>query len=255
MSGDGAPLGVALAAGVLTLTLDRPDKRNALSAALIDALHDALERAELDADVRVVVLRGAGRDFCAGADLDELLASVDLSPADNEAAALRLGRLFSRMRSLPKPVVAVVHGRALAGGAGLVTACDLAVAGSGAQVGYPEIQRGFVPAMVMTLLRRAVGEKVALDLALTGRVLTASEARAVGLVARVVPDEALDSEAATIVAALVAASPSALALTKALLYQLDGRGLDDGLALGARVNALARQTPDFRASIAHFLKR
>ena len=119
--------------------------------------------------------------------------------------------------------MAVVQGRALAGGAGLVTACDLAVAGAGAQLGYPEIQRGFVPAMVMTLLRRAVGEKVALDLVLTGRVLAATEARAAGLLARVVPDAALEREAGTLIASLADASPSALALTKQLFYQLDGR--------------------------------
>ncbi len=254
MSDGGAPLRVSLADGVLTLMLDRPDKRNALSAALIDALHAALERADLDADARVVVLRGAGRDFCAGADLDELLASADLTLAENEAAARRLGALFTRMRSLPKPVVAVVQGRALAGGAGLVTACDLAVAAASAQLGYPEIQRGFVPAMVMTLLRRAVGEKVALDLVLTGRMLPAEEARAVGLLTRVVTDGELERELSAVVGALVAASASALALTKQLFYQLDDRALDDGIALGARVNALARQTPDFRAAIAHFLR-
>jgi methylglutaconyl-CoA hydratase len=252
--GDG-PLSVALEGGVLELTLDRPDKRNALSAALIEALHAGLERADLDADVRVVVLRGAGKDFCAGADLDELLASAELSPGENEAAALRLGALFGRMRRLPKPVVAVVRGRALAGGAGLVTACDLAIAGEGAQLGYPEIQRGFVPAMVMTLLRRAVGEKLALDLVLTGRLLTAAEARAAGLIARVAAEDALEGEARALVSHLSQASLSALALTKQLFYQLDGRSLEDGIALGARVNAAARQTPDFRAAIARFLAR
>ena len=254
MSGGGAVLRVALAEGVLTLTLDRPAKRNALSAALVEALHAAFERADLDAEVRVVVLRGAGRDFCAGADLDELLASADLSLAENEAAAHRLGALFTRMRSLPKPVVAVVQGRALAGGAGLVTACDLSVATASAQLGYPEIQRGFVPAMVMTLLRRAVGEKGALDLVLTGRVLAAEEARALGLLTRVVADGEVERELAAVVGALAAASPSALGLTKQLFYQLDGRTLDEGIALGARVNALARETPDFRAAIAQFLR-
>lgn len=255
MSANDAPLGIALENGILTLRLDRPDKRNALSAALVEGLHAGLDRADLDADVRVVVLRGAGKDFCAGADLDELLASADRSPADNEASALRLGTLFGRMRRLPKPVVAVVQGRALAGGAGLVTACDLALAGAGSVVGYPEIQRGFVPAMVMTLLRRAAGEKVALDLVLTGRLLPAQEALAVGLIARVVPDADLEREAGALLAALATASPSALALTKQLFYQLDGMSLDDGVALGARVNAVARQTPDFRAAIARFLQR
>jgi methylglutaconyl-CoA hydratase len=250
-----SPLRVELGNGILTLTLDRADKRNALSAPLITALHSALERADLDADVRVVALRGAGKDFCAGADLDELLASADQAPADNEAAALELGTVFSRMRRLPKPVVAVVHGRALAGGAGLVTACDLAIAGDGAQLGYPEIQRGFVPAMVMTLLRRAVGEKVALDLVLSGRLLSAREAQSMGLLTRVVADADLEREAGALLAALAGASPSALALTKQLFYQLDGRSFEEGVALGARVNAAARQTPDFRAALEQFLKR
>jgi methylglutaconyl-CoA hydratase len=255
MSEGALPLRSALAGGVLTLTHDRPEKRNALSSGLVEALHAALKRADLDAEARVVVLRGAGKDFCAGADLDELLASADLTLAENEATALRLGALFGRMRALPKPVLGVVHGRALAGGAGLVTACDIAIAGAGAQLGYPEIQRGFVPAMVMTLLRRAAGEKAALDLVLTGRLLGAEEARTTGLVSRVVPDAELDREAGALARALAAASPSALALTKQLFYQLDGRSVDDGVALGARINALARQTPDFRAAIAQFLKR
>lgn len=241
--------------GVLSLTLNRPAKRNALNEELIDLLHGALERADLDGDVRTVVIRGAGVDFCAGADLDELLASAERSLTENEAAALRLGGLFIRLRELPKPVVAVVHGRALAGGAGLATACDLVLAGTGAQFGYPEIQRGFAPAMVMALLRRVVGEKVALDLALTGRVLAAEEAWLMGLVTRVVPDSELEREAKTLAGSLAGLSPSALGLTKQLFYQLDGLPLADGIALGARVNAVARGTPDFRQAIAGFLRR
>ncbi|HEY7481412.1 MAG TPA: enoyl-CoA hydratase/isomerase family protein [Gemmatimonadales bacterium] len=242
-------------AGVLTLTLNRPDKRNALSAPLIETLHQALESADLDPEVRVVVITGAGKDFCAGADLEELLASADAAPEANEAAALRLGGLFGRLRQLPKPVVAVVRGRAVAGGAGLMTACDIVLAGAGAQIGYPEIQRGFVPAMVMTMLRRLMGEKAALDLVLTGRLLSAEEALARGLVSRVVADDALDREARDLVSSLAAASPSALALTKRLFHQLDDQSYEQGIALGARVNALARQTPDFRAAISRFLAK
>jgi methylglutaconyl-CoA hydratase len=251
----GGPLASALDGGVLTLTLDRPEKRNALSAALIDALHAALDRADLDAEVRVVLLTGAGNDFCAGADLDELLASAEASAEANEATALRLGGLFSRLRALPKPVVAAVRGRALAGGAGLMTACDIVLAGAGAQVGYPEVLRGFVPAMVMTMLRRLVGEKAALDLVLTGRTLGAAEALAAGLVSRVVPDADLERDAGELARTLAAAPASALALTKQLFYQLDDQSFDQGIALGARVNALARQTPEFRDAIARFLAR
>lgn len=241
--------------GVLALTLNRPDKRNALNTELIDLLHQSLERADLDGEVRAVVVRGAGKDFCAGADLDELLASAERSLAENEAAALRLGTVFRRIRELPKPVLAIVHGRALAGGAGLATACDLVIAAASAQLGYPEIQRGFAPAMVMALLRRLVGEKIALDLVLTGRVLSAEEARSAGLVTRVVADADLERESQALAEQLAGASATALGITKRLFYELDTRTLADGIALGARVNAVARSTPDFRQAIAAFLKQ
>jgi methylglutaconyl-CoA hydratase len=240
---------------VLTLTLNRPDKRNALSGALIDALATGIADAELDSNVRVVCLRGAGKDFCAGADLRELLDSADHSLAENEADALKLGRLFLALRSLPKPVVAVVQGRALAGGAGLATACDLVVAAESASIGYPEIRRGFVPAMVTTMLRRLVGERVAFDLIATGRVLSASEALELGLISRVVQDPALQDEAIKVLAGLTETSSTALALSKQLLYEQDGLSFAQGIALGARVNAAARATPDFKSAIAAFLDR
>jgi methylglutaconyl-CoA hydratase len=250
-----APLDVRLERGILTLTLNRPDKRNALDTPTLDGLHAALERADLDAEVRVVAVRGAGKDFCAGADLPELLASAGKTPEQNERAALHLGGLFVRMRELPKPVVALVHGRALAGGAGLATACDLVVAAASAQFGYPEIQRGFVPAMVMTLLRRLTGEKLAFDLAATGRILQAAEAQSAGLVSRVIPDAAFEAESARLLEGLAAGSASALALTKRQFYQLDGLSFGEGVALGAQVNALARSTPDFKQAIAAFLAK
>lgn len=242
-------------AGVLTLTLNRPEKRNALSAELIGSLLAAVGDAELDSEVRVVVIRGAGRDFCAGLDLAELLASVDRSLADNEAEALRLGQLFLALRQMPKPVIGAVQGNAVAGGCGLATACDLVLASAGALLGYPEIQRGFVPAMVLTLLRRLVGEKAAFDLAATGRLLTAAEAREAGLVSRVVPAETFDAEVASVAAALAAGSAGALGLTKKLLYDLDGLSVADGIRLGARVNALARSTPELRELVGRFLSR
>jgi methylglutaconyl-CoA hydratase len=249
------PLWVAREAGILTVTINRPEKRNALNAEVVGGLHQALDRADLDPDVRVVVVRGAGKDFCAGADLEELLASAERTAAENEAPAARLGEVFTRIRRLPKPVLALIQGRALAGGAGLATACDLAMAGAGAQLGYPEIQRGFVPAMVMTLLRRLVGEKAALDLVLTGKLLTAPEALSVGLLSRVVPDDALEREGMAVARALAESSGSALAFTKQLFFQLDTLSFDDGIALGARINALARATPEFREAIGRFLRR
>ena len=240
-------------AGVLTLSLNRPDKRNALSLELIGRLSAELDAADLDPDVRVVVLRGEGRDFCAGADLTELLASAGRDVAANEADALKLGDVFLKIRALPKPVVARVHGNALAGGCGLATACDLVVAAESARFGYPEMQRGFVPAMVMVILRRLTGERIAFDLAATGRIVSAAQAAAFGLITRVAADAELDDMLASVVRPLVDGSPTALALTKRLLYELDGRDLAHGVRLGARVNATARTTADFRERVERFL--
>jgi len=246
---------VTVTGGILTATLNRPDKRNAIDREMIDALLATFERADLDAEVRVIALRGAGRDFCAGMDLNELLASADHTPEQNRAAALHFGGIFPRMRRLPKPVVAVVQGRALAGGCGLATGCDIVLAAESAQFGYPEVQRGFVPAIVMALLRRAVGEKVAFDLAATGRLLDATEAAAAGLVSRVYEDADFEEQAADVLRGLAASSPSALAFTKQQFYQLDGLGFEEGIRLGADVNAVSRSTPDFRAALTAFLNK
>lgn len=246
---------VELDGGILCLTLNRPEKRNALDAATVEALSRELERADLDAEVRVVLVRGAGKDFCAGADLAELLASADDSAEQNEAHAMRLGEVFLAMRRLPKPVIAAVHGRALAGGCGLASACDLVLAHAEATFGYPEVRRGFVPAMVMAMLRRAVGEKAAVDLVLTGRLLGAAEAVVLGLASRVVPADGFEEEVAALARQLADSSPTALALIKQQLYALDERGFEEGIRLGARVNAVARSTPDFKDAVARFLER
>lgn len=248
-------IAAALVDGVLTGTLNRPEKKNAIDTAMIDGLAALLERAELEAAVRVVVVRGAGKDFCAGMDLEELLQSADRSVEQNRAAALRFGGLFLQMRSLPKPVLAVVQGRALAGGCGLATACDLVLAAESAQFGYPEVQRGFVPALVMNMLRRAVGEKIAFDLAATGRLMTSREAERAGLVSRVWPDAEFEAGTQELVRTMAGLSPTALALTKQQLYRLDGVGFEEGIHLSADVNAVSRTTPDFRTAIAAFLKK
>lgn len=240
--------------GVLWLTLNRGEKRNALTAPMIALLAEQLERADLDQAVRVVAVRGAGKDFCAGADLRELLDSAEHPASENERTAMALGEVFLRMRRLPKPVVAVVHGRALAGGCGLATACDLVIAHAGAEFGYPEIRRGFVPAMVMTMLRRAVTEKVAFDLVTTGRLLSGEEARQAGLVARVFPAKTFARDAEAFLSVLAQSSGSALALIKRQLYQLEELDFADGVRLGAQVNAVARATPDFKRAVAKFLE-
>lgn len=244
-----------LSEGIYTITLDRPDKRNAIDGAMVDSLLERLEYAELASGVRVVAVRGAGKDFCAGADLKELLASVDRSAGENSADAMKLGSVFMAMRSLPKPVVAVVRGKALAGGCGLATACDIVLASDDAVFGYPEVKLGFVPAMVMAMLRRAVGEKVAFELVASGRLLTAAEALGIGLISRVVPAADLDAGAHGMLTRVAGSSPTALALIKRQLYELDGLSFEDGIRLGSQTNALSRGTEDFKSAVQKFLDR
>lgn len=239
--------------GVLTLTLNRPDKRNALDSTLVAALSEALHRAASGPDVRVVLLRGAGKDFSAGADLAELERTLDDGPDAHLENANRLGGLFLALRAHPVPVIAAVHGRALAGGCGLATACDLVVASAGAQFGYPEVNLGFVPAMVMAILRRKVGEAAAFDLAVLGERIGAERAHALGLVSRVFPDEAFDDAVVELARGLAAKPTDAVRTTKALLYDQDGRSFAEGIALGAQVNARARSTDSFKAGVRAFL--
>ena len=234
------------------IVLARPEKKNALDLAAARELREALREFASDAEVRVVVLSADGDDFCAGADLSALNALLDADAATQLADAEALGDVFRVMREMPQVVVAVVRGRALAGGAGLATACDLVFAHEGARFGYPEVRVGFVPAMVMALLRRLIGEKHAFDLVATGRQVSAREALELGRVSRVIAAAEFDAATAQIIHDLAAAPPEALRMTKRLFYQLDGVGFDEGIALAARVNVAARATDAFRDILRRF---
>ena len=243
------------AEGIATITLNRPEKRNALDDATIYDLKDAFSRVASDLLVRVVVLRSAGPDFCAGADLSALQKIAENSVLENRDDARSMMELFQAMRRLPKPIVAAVRGRALAGGCGLATACDLVVAARSAQFGYPEVKIGFVPAMVTAMLRRCVSEKVAFELIARGESISADRSEAVGLVNLVVDDDVFEDGVAEYVAGLAKASASAIALSKYLLYQIDGMSFDAAISAGADLNAVARQTDDCKRGIARFLKK
>jgi len=241
--------------GILHLVLNRPDKRNALNGALVGALADALARSAQDPQVRLVLLSGAGGDFCSGADLAELARVTDLGVEASLDDARTLGALLQAVRLHPRPVVAAVHGRALAGGAGLAAACDLIVADEGAVFGFPEVHLGFVPAMVMTYLRRKVPEGIAFQLSVRGERVSASDAHRMGLVNAVFSGPDFLGQAHAWVAGVAALPASAVALTKDLLYGLDGMTVADGVARGAEVNALARLTEACRAGVRAFLGR
>lgn len=255
MAGAEGSLLVARRGAVAELTLNRPEKRNALDAALVEELKAALREADGDAEVRVIALRGAGRDFCSGADLSSLRRIAEASVLENLADVDALAELFLLLRRVSKPVVALVHGRALAGGCGLATACDLVFAAESASFGYPEVKIGFVPAMVMAILRRNVSEKRAFELIVLGETLTAAEAERVGLINRVVPDADFDREGEALVATLAERSQSALQLCKRLLYHQDSLGFEAAIRAGADLNVVARMTEDTRAGVAAFLAR
>ena len=176
------------------LTLNRPEKRNALNDAVIDGLKQGLRQADSDKTVRVVVISGAGPDFCSGADLAALQKISGASVEENSDDARALMELFVMMRNMRLPIIAAVRGRALAGGCGLATACDIVLASSSARFGYPEVKIGFVPAMVMAILRRNVSEKRAFELITLGAEINAAEAERIGLINKVFSDEKFDSE-------------------------------------------------------------
>ena len=252
---DAAPLLTRHEGGVARLTLNRPEKRNALSAELVSALKDALRRADADPEVRVIAVEGAGKDFCSGADLSALRRIAGASVMENLADVDELAELFLLPRTLRKPVVACVRGRALAGGCGLATACDIVLAAADAQLGYPEVKIGFVPAMVMAILRRNVSEKRAFELIVRGHTITADEAERIGLVNRVFPAASFEAEAAAYLAELAERSPSAVQLSKRLLYHSDAMGFEAAVRAGADVNVVARMTEDMEAGVARFLAR
>ena len=240
---------------VARVTLNRPEKRNALNDAVIAGVKQGLRQAARDESVGVVVIAGAGKDFCSGADLSALQKIAGASVADNSEDARSLLDLFVLIRQVPVPVVAAVSGRALAGGCGLATACDLVLASASARFGYPEVKIGFVPAMVMAILRRNVSEKRAFELITRGEEIGAAQAKDLGLVNQVFSDETFTADVDAYVNKFASLSKQAVALTKGLLYQIDGVGFVEALETGADVNVIARMTEDCQKGIAGFLSK
>ena len=240
---------------IARLTLNRPEKRNALDEALIAGLKDGLRTASDDVAVRVVVISGAGSDFCSGADLASLQKIAAGSVVENTDDARSLMDLFVLMRQINVPTVAAVRGKALAGGCGLASACDIVLASANAQFGYPEVKLGFVPAMVMAILRRNVSEKRAFELITRGEEIGADEAKQLGLVNQIFAEEDFEAEVTAYVRGFEKMSKSAIALTKTLLYQMDGMTFGDALETGVDVNVIARLSEDCKKGIARFLKK
>ena len=240
---------------ICIIELNRPDKRNALNDDLIAALKAALREADADENLRAIIIRGAGKDFCSGADLSALQKIATASYEENIEDARSLAELFALIRSVRVPVIAAVHGRALAGGCGLALGCDLVVAGESARFGFPEVKIGFVPAMVAAILRRNLGEKKSFELLTQGFEFTAAEALQLGLINRVVPDDDLTAAVMDLASVYTKVSGSAVAMTKRLIYDIDADTYQTAIEKGVAVNATARMTDDCQKGIAKFLEK
>jgi methylglutaconyl-CoA hydratase len=240
--------------GVARITLNRPEKRNALDAELISEVRDALRSSATDENVRVVLITGAGTDFCSGADLSGLERTFNSGVLDHMADARNMAELFVEMRHHPRPIVAAVRGRALAGGCGLATACDLIVAAESAKFGYPEVNIGFVPAMVMAILRRSLSEKRAFEMITTGEIISAQTASDYGMINSIFADETFELDVDAFVSKLASKSASAITLSKRLLYHMDAMGFEAAIEAGVETNAIARMTDDMKRGVERFLR-
>ncbi len=241
--------------GVLTLTMNRPDKRNALNPQMMEDLTHAFLAAADDPACGVIILTGSGSAFCAGLDLDHLETLHARTEDEHRADSERIAHLLRTLYDTPKPTIAAVSGAAIAGGMGLATICDFTLATPEAKFGYTEVRIGFVPAIVSAYLRGQVGDKIARDLLLTGRLIKADEAFDFGLVTRIVAEQDLIFEARKLAHCLLRNSPAALQATKRLLSTHANHHLDEETEAAIAANAEARNTEDFKEGIRAFLEK
>jgi len=235
---------------VTLVTLNRPERRNALTVELMTELTAAIEEATADASQRVLILRGAGVAFCAGLDLKEA-AEMDKAHASAEMVAKTLVAL-SQTRLI---TIAMVHRAAMAGGAGIMSACDFVIAAEGTKIGYPEVRRGLVAGLVMTFLRRQLRERDLRELLLTSEPIDAKRAQEIGLVNRVVPPNELENAAQTIAAAILKGAPGAVANSKRLIEELWSSSVAEDVALALRHHIQARESDEAKEGIAAFLEK
>jgi methylglutaconyl-CoA hydratase len=245
---------LAYDAGVATITLNRPEKRNAISFELIEDMRRALTEVEKSPG-QVLIITGAGKAFCSGMDLENLKALLGRTPEEARKDSETMAGLFCALYQFPKVTIAAVNGAALAGGTGLALLCDFTLAVPEAKFGYTEVRIGFVPAIVSTFLLRQVGEKQARDLLLTGRIFGAEEAARMGLVNEIVPPDKLMMRARELATLLTENSPASLKITKRLLTENTRAELDVQIEAAVRENASIRSTADFREGIMSFLEK
>jgi methylglutaconyl-CoA hydratase len=240
---------------IARITLNRPEKRNALTPELLEGILSALERAANEPAVTLVLIRGSGKDFCAGFDLKEFNRRGSKDVMNNLDDARALANILLAIRRHPRPVIAAVQGRALGGGGGIAAASDLVLATDTAKIGYPEVNIGYIPAMVASLVTRAISDKRMFELFATGDAISAPEAKAIGMVNHVFPEAEFDAGVEIYVANLAKKSASALSLTKRLLYQIDGQTLEKAVETGMYFNVIGRMTEDAQRGFERFAKK
>jgi methylglutaconyl-CoA hydratase len=245
---------VAESGSIRTITLNRPERRNAMTPEMQMELIGALQEAA-QSDCRVLVLAGAGEAFCSGLDLSALQGMQDKSAVEHRTDAERVARLFLALFEMPMPTIAAVHGAAIAGGTGLATICDFTLAAPAAKFGFTEVRIGFVPALVSAFVTLQIGDKRSRDLLLTGRLFDAAEAYRLGLVNEIVAPERLAERVRELAEVLIANSPESLKATKQLMAAQHRAWLDVAIAKGLEANAISRETEDFREGVAAFLEK
>ena len=234
---------------ITMVTLNRPERRNALTIELLTELTSSIEAAASDPDQRVLILRGAGRAFCTGLDLKET------SPENAHATAEMVAKTLIALSQTRLVTIAVVHGAAVAGGAGIMSACDFVIAAEGTKIGYPEVRRGLVAGLVMTFLRRQVGERRVRELLLGSELIDAERAREIGLVNCVVAENDLLTKAQKFADSVLQGAPGALAQTKRLIEELWWSSVKQDVGLALKYHLQARESDEAQEGIAAFIEK
>jgi methylglutaconyl-CoA hydratase len=241
---------------ITTITLNRPEKRNALNAELVKELSESLSKAEADDSVKAIILKANGNTFCSGADLDQLKAMQSATYEENLADSNRLKELLKKIYTLKKIVIAQVEGFALAGGCGLATVCDFTFCTPESKFGYTEARIGFVPAIVMVFLIRKIGEKKAAQLLLGADIISSDDALALGMINQIHPKENISQTVLDFTQKIIAQnSAQSLAATKAMINHVQSKSLDESLDYAAQQNAIARGSTDCKRGIQAFLNK
>jgi methylglutaconyl-CoA hydratase len=235
---------------ITLITLNRPERRNALTIELMSELSSAIENTAADPKQRILILRGAGKAFCTGLDLQEVAES-----AKAHASAEMVARMLLALADTRLITIATVHGAAVAGGAGIMSACDFVIAAERTKIGYPEVRRGLVAGLVMTFLRRQLRERDLRELLLTSELIDAKRAQEIGLVNRVVPPNELDAAAQEIAAAILQGAPGAITNSKRLIEELWSSSVAEDVALALRHHMEARESDEAKEGIAAFLEK